>query len=117
MVCWLPKIGQDLIFLQAGRDTPGCESDPTAVPECCMLQKTPLVFLEEESFKCSSALLTEKVTLGTLVCYGLPRGGNASAALSPFGVEVVFFLNQIEAVLLYSELRAPALGNSFLVGH
>lgn len=54
MVCWLPKTGQDLMFPQAGRDTPGCESDPTAVPECCTLQKNPLIFFEEEEegFKC-----------------------------------------------------------------
>lgn len=42
--------------------------------------------------------------LGTLVRYGLPRAGNAGAALSPFGVEVVFLSNQFEAVQVYSEL-------------
>ena len=60
--------------------------------------------MEEEGFKCRSARLIEKVTLGTLVRYGLPRAGNAGAALSPFGVEVVFLSNQIEAVRVYSEL-------------
>lgn len=64
-------------------------------------------------FRCSY----EKVTLGPLVCYGLPRAGNAGAALSPFGVEVVFLSNRIEAVQVYSELWAPALRNLFLVGH
>lgn len=73
--------------------------------------------MEEEGFKCCSPCLIEKVTLGTLVHYGngLPRAGNAGAALSPFGVEAVFLSNQIEAVQVYSELWA--LRDLFLVGH
>lgn len=55
--------------------------------------------------------------LGMLVCYGRLRAGNAGAALSPFGIEVLFLSNQTETVQVYSELWAPTLRNLFLVDH
>lgn len=89
---------------------PVSERDPSLMPEhqpCnWRLPKIPLIFFgwRRRVFKCGSACLIGKVMLGTLVRYGLPRAGNAGAALSPFGVDVVFLSNQFEAVQVYSKL-------------
>lgn len=50
-----PRTEQGSMFLQAGRDTPGCETDPTPTPECqprsWMLQKFPLISFGQQRRK------------------------------------------------------------------